>query len=175
MKRLLSILALTLAAPFPAYAQTNWTISEESSPLTGARTIAAVTISRNTIANMLGHAAQASLVVRCGESGVAIFVNWTQVVSYDASNFVGSPKTMAIWRIDDGKVQGNYWDVSSTGTAAGEFRSKNAVKLLSSLAGARKLVVRLTGQQTQDAEFDISGIDQVTARVTAACGVKPKR
>lgn len=173
--RLAPLAMLVTGLPATAQAQAgNWQRTDETSPLTGARTLAAITQSRNPVANMLGHADRASLVVRCGESGIAVFVNWPQVVSYDGRNFVGSVKTLGLWRIDDGKLQANYWDISSTGTAAGEFKSKNAIKLLSSLVGARRLVVRLTGQQTQDAEFDLTGIDEIAAQTAAACGVKLK-
>jgi hypothetical protein len=102
-------------------------------------------------------------------------VNWPQVVKHDGENFAGQLKTFAIWRIDDAKIQANLWDMDSTRTAAGEFKSKNAIKLLTSIASARKLVVRLTGQQTQDAEFDLAGIDKIAADTAGACGVTIKR
>jgi hypothetical protein len=94
------------------------------------------------------------------------------VVSYDSENFVGQPKTFAIWRVDAGKLQSNLWDISSTGTAAGEFKSKNALRLLSTFAGARSLVVRLAGHQAQDAEFDLTGVNQIATETAAACGLK---
>jgi hypothetical protein len=84
----------------------------------------------------------------------------------------GQPKTMAIWRIDDQKLKSNLWDIDTTGTAAGEFKSRSAQKLLASFAGARKLVVRMAGQQVQDAEFDLTGFDAVASEIAAACGMK---
>ena len=158
----------------PAIPSGNWQISEQSSPLTGARSVSAVTQSSNEIANSIGYADRASLVIRCGEGGLAIYVNWTEVVNRDGENFAGSPKTIANWRIDDGKIETNFWDISTTGTAAGEFRHKNALKLISSLVGARKLAVRLSGRMMQDAGFDLTGVDGVIAKVTSACGVRLK-
>jgi hypothetical protein len=169
--------ALALALPAAAAAQTtapdtgHWEVMNQTSPLTGARTVAASIASTNQLANMLGYAERASLVIRCGEGGLAVYVNWPQVVSRDGENVWGSPKTMASWRIDEGKIKVNFWDISSTGTAAGEFKQKNAAKLLASLFGARRLAVRLTGQQTQDAAFDLSGIDKIARDTALACGL----
>lgn len=176
--RLLFAAVFFLAAPVVANAQEQssqppkWEIAEQSSPLTGARSISAVTQSDNEIANSLGYADRASLVLRCGEGGLAIYVNWTEVVNRDGENMAGVPKTLAIWRIDDGKLQSNLWDISSTGTAAGEFKHKNALKLIASLVGARKLAIRLSGRMTQDAGFDLAGVDQIATRVASACGAR---
>jgi hypothetical protein len=49
------------------------------------------------------------------------------------------------------------------------------VKLLAKIVYARKLVVRLTGRQTQDAEFDLTGIERVGTDAAAACGITLKR
>lgn len=182
MTRLLfSVLAFTIVAasaasaqeqtPQPASTTGHWEIVTNSSPLTGARTMAASVESSNELANMLGYAARASLIIRCGESGLAVYVSWPQVVTRDGQNMMGQPKTMASWRIDSEKIKVNLWDVDTTGTAAGEFRHMNALKLLTSLVGARTLVVRLIGRQTQNAAFDLTGIDKVAADVSGACSV----
>lgn len=178
MKRLLiSVLALALSPA--AYGQEvvseapdNWQILEQTSPLTGARSVSALTQSTNEISNSLGYPERASLVMRCGEGGLVIYVNWTEVVNRDGENVAGAPKTLAIWRRDDGKLESNFWDISSTGTAAGEFKHKNATRLISSLMGTHKLAVRLSGRMTQDAGFDLTGVDAVASKVAAACGVR---
>lgn len=170
------MLTSTAIAQTPAPTPGKWEIINQSSPLTGARTTGGSLASSNMLANTLGYEARASLVVRCaGESGLAVYVNWPQVVRYDSTNMMGMPKTMAVWRIDDGKVEANLWDIDSTGTSAGEFQHKNAVKMLARIVYARKLVVRLTGRQTQDAEFDLTGIERVGTDAAAACGITFKR
>lgn len=177
MKRVLTaIAALALSSAATAQPTTSgaWVITNETAALTGARTLAASLDSSNQLLNMLGHPARASLVIRCSEGGLAFYVSWPQVVSFDGKNMMGQPKTMAFWRIDNTKIQGNLWSRDTTGTAAGEFQSKNAGKLIASLIGAHKLAVRLTGQQTQDAEFDLAGVDKIATDVLAACGAKPK-
>lgn len=182
MKRaMLSALALSFSTLAHAQAQPDtptigsWQIVTSSSPLTGARTMVASVESSNQLANMLGYAAKASLIIRCGESGLAVYVSWPQVVSRDGQNMMGQPKTMASWRIDNDKIKVNLWDIDTTGTAAGEFQHKHAGKFLASLLGAHTLAVRLTGQQTQDAAFDITGIDKVAPDAARACGVTLKR
>ena len=170
------MMSSTAIAQAPASAAGKWEIINQSSPLTGARTTGGSLDSSNMLANTLGYETRASLIVRCaGESGLAVFVGWPQVVRYDSTNMMGMPKTMAVWRIDDGKVEANLWDIDSTGTSAGEFQHKNAVKLLAKIVYARKLVVRLTGRQTQDAEFDLTGIERVGTDAAAACGIKLTR
>lgn len=153
------LLSTNAIAQVPVTATPRWTVTDETSPLTGARTLTGSISSQNQIANTLGYPAHAVLAIRCGEGGLAVYVNWTEVVGYHGRNFVGSPKTFATWRIDGSKVESGLWDISSTGTAAGEFGHKNALKLLRSLAQARTLVVRLSGRHTQDAEFDMTGVD----------------
>jgi len=78
---------------------------------------------------------------------------------------------MAVWKIDDGPLKANLWTIANTGAAAGEFASRNALKLLSSIVKANRLVVRLSGRMTQDAAFDLAGIEAVATRVTSACGL----
>jgi len=176
MKRvLLGLVGMSLATALNAQPITKgpgrWEIFQQRSPLTGAGTLGAAVDSSNELSNTLGYPARASFVVRCGDGNLSVFVNWPQVVKYDGQNFAGQIKTFAVWRIDDGTIEGNLWDIDTTMTAAGEFKNKNALKFLKSILGARKLVVRLTGRQTQDAEFDLTGIGKVAADVIAACGM----
>ncbi len=178
MKRVLTaIAALALSSAATAQPATSgaWVITSQTAALTGARTFAATLDSTNELLNMLGRPGRASLVLRCSEGGLAFYVDWPQVVSLDGQNMMGLPKTMAFWKLDSGKIQGNLWSRDTTGTAAGEFQSKNAGKLIASLIGAHKLAVRLTGQQTQDAEFDLAGVDKIATDVLSACGAKPKQ
>jgi len=82
------------------------------------------------------------------------------------------PNVPEVSRIDDGPIKANLWTVSNTGTAAGEFASCNAVTLPSSIFTANRLPVRLSGQTTQDAGFELAGIREVATKVTAACGIQ---
>lgn len=121
---------------------------------------------------MIGRPERASLVLRCSDRTLVVYVNWPEVVKRDGENFAGQPKTMAVWRIDDGPLKANLWTISNTGTAAGEFAGRNALKLLSSILTANRLAVRLSGRMTQDAGFDLAGIQEVATKVTAACGIQ---
>ena len=171
-----AIFAATPAAALQAPAPTSrWMVSDERVPLTGARALTAVLESSNELVSILGNPKRAALVVRCNSGSLAVHVNWVETVNYNGQNMMGQYKTMAMWRIDNGKIEGNLWDIDTTFTAAGEFKNKNALKLLSRLAAARTFVVRLSGRQTQDAEFHIDGIDQIAANAAAACGLTLKR
>lgn len=153
----------------------RWIVTDDRVPLTGARSLAASIPSSNELISILGYPKRASLVVRCNAGNLAVYVNWVETVNYDGRNMMGQLKTMALWRIDDGKIEGNLWDIDTSFTAAGEFKSKNALKLLSRLATAWTFVVRLSGRQTQDAEFHVDGIQQVAANAAAACGMMLKQ
>lgn len=174
LRSLAVAIAALIAAPVHAGQLGGWEVSDKAAPLTGLRVYSGTLTSSNEIANMLGHADHASLVIRCSEGALAVYVNWPQVVTHDGENFAGNPKTLAVWRIDDGKLDANYWDISTSGTAAGEFQPRNAAKFLSRIRAARKLVVRLTGQGTQDAQFDLAQIDMVAAAAAAGCGITLK-
>lgn len=169
---LISIPTAAQEKPAPA---SRWMVSDERVPLTGARALTAVLESSNELVSILGYPKRAALVVRCNSGSLAVHVNWVETVNYDGQNMMGQYKTMAMWRIDNGKIEGNLWDIDTTFTAAGEFKNKNALKLLSRLATARTFVVRLSGRQTQDAEFHIDGIDQIAANAAAVCGMALKR
>ena len=167
------LLALTTQ---PALADPGgWEVNETSSPLTHAVTVSAMVDSTKPLINMIGAAQHASLVLRCSDRVLVVYVNWPEVVSRDSENFAGQPKTTAIWRIDDGKIQSNFWTIADSGVAAGEFATRNAVRLLGTLVGARQLVVRLSGRMTQDAAFDLTGIAEVAPKVAGACGVTFQR
>ncbi|CAD7338274.1 hypothetical protein FIM10_09630 [Sphingomonadales bacterium 56] len=174
MRALVAATAIILATPAAAQtdAHERWNVTSERTPLTGSRFMSAGIESSNRLLNMLGYQARASLTLRCSEGALAVYVNWPQVVSHDGENFFGQTKTMVIWRIDDQKLKSNLWDIDTTGTAAGEFKSRSAQKLLASFAGAKKLVVRMAGQQVQDAEFDLGGFDVVAPEIASACGMK---
>lgn len=150
----------------------GWEVTEDHSPLTNLTSISAILSSSKDLVNMIGRPERASLVLRCSDRALVMYVSWPEVVSRDGENFAGQPKTMAVWRIDDGPIKANLWTISNTGTAAGEFASRNALKLLSSIVTANRLAVRLSGRMTQDAGFDLTGIQEVASKVTAACGIK---
>ncbi|WP_324057355.1 hypothetical protein [Rhizorhapis sp.] len=149
-----------------------WEVTEDRSPLTNFASVSAILSSTKDLVNMIGRPERASLVLRCSDRTLVVYVNWPEVVNRDGENLAGQPKTMAVWRIDDGPIKANLWTISDSGTAAGEFASRNAVKLLSSITTANRLAVRLSGRMTQDAGFDLTGIEEVAAKVTAACGIK---
>lgn len=164
--------ALLSHMPQPALAAPGaWEVNESSSPLTHAITVSAALDSTKPLINMIGTAQNASLVLRCSGRALVIYVNWPEVVNRDSENFAGQPKTMAAWRIDNAPIQVNLWTISDTGTAAGEFATRNAAKLLGTLVHARRLVVRLSGRMTQDAVFDLEGIGEIAPRIAGACGV----
>lgn len=162
---MMSALALCLA--MPATAQTpagRWKWSEDTAALTGAKSITATITSKDMIGNMLGYPERAVLAIHCGEGRINVHVIWSQVLKEGTTNMFGQPKTLVFWRVDDEKIRGSFWDLTTTRTAAGEFKQSNAIKLLSRIAKGKELAVRMTGRETQDASFDLTGIDAVARR-----------
>lgn len=167
---------LVLAAQ-PALAEPGkWQFNESSSALTHAVTMSAVVDSAKPLINMVGASENSSLVLRCSDRTLALYVNWPEVPNYDSRDFfTEQPETLAIWRIDDGAIKNNYWTIADGGTAAGEFGSRGAAKLLTSMLKARLLVVRISGRMTQEAIFDLTGIDELGPRIAGACGITLRR
>lgn len=171
-------LALALSNPAQAAEPPvgRWIVTRDTALLSGAPTIIASLPSTNTLSNAIGLPAEAYLTFRCADGRMSFYVNWPQVLAYNGgTNFLGQPKTIAVWRVDNGKSQGNLWDIDSSWTAAGEFKHKSATKLISSLLAANTLVVRLTGRLTQDAQFDLAGIGTIAPQVARTCGAKLDR
>ena len=162
---------IVLGMPNMAVAEPGgWRVTEYKSPLTNLTTVSAVLDSSNELVNMIGRPERASLVLRCKDQDLVVYVTWPEVVNKDSENFARQPKTLAIWRIEDGAVQSNFWAISDDGTAAGEFASRNADKLIASIFNASKLAVRLSGRMTQDAGFGLTGFNKVATKVAGACG-----
>jgi hypothetical protein len=172
-------LAIGLSSPLyaaPADEAGAWKVTRSVSPLTDAQAVSAQLDSTETLANMIGRPEKASLVLRCRDGVVAVYVIWPEVLSHDSSSaLLNRPESLVLKRIDGGKITAEYWDISEDGAAAGAFASPGALKLLSSIEPAKKLVVRMSGVTTQDASFDLLGIEPVATEIRTTCGaVRPK-
>lgn len=164
---------LAVVGPVQARAEVvgAWTVNETISPLTNAKTLTATTPSTSPVLNQINLPEAAQLVLRCREGTRAAYVAWPQVLSAPyRSALLALPQTMVFKKLDDGPITNEFWIVSDSGASAGGFDNLGAPKIMAALRGAKRLVVRLTGQIQQDAVFDLTGVDDVVARVEAACG-----
>lgn len=178
LKILRSLCAIVIGlSPYAAMAETSstvptWDVTESVVPLTGAASVVAQLPSSNSLNNMIGAPATASLVLRCQEGTLAAYVFWPQVLQISGTSFGGGTyQTMVLWKVDNGEIAVNFWDRSNEGTAAGKFTTGGAKKLIARFAMARQLVVRMTGSGTQDAVFDLGDIQTTANRVGKPCGV----
>jgi len=149
----------------------EWQVTESVTPLTGAASVTAVLPSSNTLTNYIGAADRAELVLRCQDGVLATYVTWPEVLLISGNSLAGDYQTMVLWKIDAGQIAANFWDRSSTGTAAGKFTTGGAVKVIGKLIPAHQLVVRMSGQMTQDAVFDLGDVGGIAARIARPCGV----
>ena len=169
-----AVTAALAAAPATAVCAAEWQTRESVSALTGASDVSVSLSSAVPLSNMIGSPEAATLVFRCSGGGLSAYVVWPQVLAVDATKeFVDTPQTMVLWRVDDTAIRANYWDRSTDGTAAGKFSTGGATKILAPLTSAHKLVVRMTGKTTQDAVFDLGDVAPVIAKIEQACGVSP--
>ena len=156
-------------ATVPTAPDGGWTVNEKVSPLTDQLTVSATHNSNDLVLNTLGRPDTATLVVRCSEGVMATYIAWPDVLENTGSPLGGTSATPVAYRVDDSQIVSEDWSLASGGTSAGAFTTAGATRLLSVMAGKRRLVVRLTGRIEQDAVFDISGIDQVITRMSDAC------
>ena len=173
MRALIAAIAAALALPVVASAQNflgAWQITQSTSPLTNATSISAQVESTELLSNQIGQPEHAALVMSCTEGQLAFFVSWPRVVSHDTeSALLQMPETLALNKVDDGKIKTDFWVISDSGTGAGSFDNIGAPRLIASISAGKRYVVRLGGQ---DASFDIHGADIVAAWLSAACKTK---
>lgn len=156
-------------------AAADWRVDDAVSPLNGSTSVSASLASAQPLINMIGVAQPATLVLRCTDRVLAAYVVWPQVLSIGSTGeLFGTTQTLVVWRIDNNPIAANYWDRSNDGTAAGKFSTGGALKILRRLGSAQTLVVRMTGQITQDAVFALGDVDPIIARVEQACGASGK-
>lgn len=177
-RRAVAVLTTALLMSPSAWAHADelgrWKIDKSVSPLTNLPIFVASIQSDESLRNSIGAPDRAELVVRCKDGTLAVFVSWVQVLNTDIyTPFSGTPQAMVWRRIDGGPIDYAYWDIASGGTAAGAFDSRKATKFLNQLAGSRRLAIRMSSLQgSQDASFDLSGLDQVAAEARSVCGMQ---
>jgi len=164
--------AAPASAPSPRPVPLSWSVTEGTTPLSGAPLVTAILESTQPLINMIGQPQHASLVLRCQEGVLATYVSWPEVLQMNGTTFGGRPQTMVLWSLDSQPIAASFWLRDTSGTATGMFDTKAAVKFLEKLIVARRFVVRLTGQTTQDAVFELGDIETVAGKVGASCGVK---
>lgn len=148
-----------------------WDVATSVSPLTDAKTVAGSLKSVEDLHNMLGYPEKAALILRCSDGQINVYVAWPEVIHQQGeSTFLGLPQSLVLTRIDGGPITSDWWTLSDSRTAAGAFDTRPALKLLSRIEHAHRLVVRMTGETVQDASFDLTGIEAVAASVRATCG-----
>lgn len=148
-----------------------WRVDTSVSPLTDAKSLSGTLNSLEDLHNMLGYPEKASLVLRCQDGQISVYVAWPEVIHQDGeSAFLSLPQALVYTRVDGGPITVDWWTLADSRDAAGGFDTRASLKLLSRIEHAHKLVVRMTGQTIQDASFDLTGIESVAASVRATCG-----
>lgn len=142
--------------------QNSWARHTEESKMDGVTNVTYATRSTSTLRNSIGRDEEAKLVLRCNQRKTEAFIVWPV--------YVGSHDMHQVEiKVDNGKIEKSAWSPSTDGTAV--FRSK-PVNWIKSLAGGKKLIVRLAAYQRipEEVEFDITGIDGATDEIAKTCG-----
>ena len=149
-----------------------WNIERSTVALSGAVRIAATLPSTEPLQNQIGQPERAALILRCSEGVMAAYVAWPQVLSLNGTTFGGRQQTMVLFRVDEAPIRYDFWLRADNGTAAGGFDNRRASHIVGMIINAHRLVVRMTGTETQDAVFDLGDIARVASEVGGACNVR---
>lgn len=102
-----------------------------------------------------------TLILRCSAGKLSAYINWAP--------YIGGDRTNVTWRLDDGKIWNQTWDISSDGMAT---FSPTPLDFMADLEKSRKLVVEITPYRkvTGNSVFDVRGADVIVPRIKSACG-----
>lgn len=139
-----------------------WIISDERSAMDGERSYLAGVQSREPISNSAGLPEAALLSLNCVAGRRTVGIIWPA--------YLGINDAMVRWKFDDGEIQQRSLPVMRGGKTM-VFEGRAADRFIDQVAGARVVVVEVTGYSgQQEAVFDVGGAAEVAATVRAACG-----
>lgn len=156
-----AIMAMQAAAPVPAVDANGWMQDETTSALDGAKTYLAIKAADAPVLNAAGLPDQAMLGVACRSDGVpAVSLAWPA--------FLGVGEVWVDAAVDGGPVRKWTFDVrSNTAFFSG---TGNARRFSQAVRGGSKITVRVHGyNNTQEATFDLAGVQDVLNRARQRC------
>jgi type VI secretion system VasI family protein len=121
---------------------------------------------QETPRNLFGGVKRVSLMMRCLRNRTSVFISFDD---YQVADRIG-----VVWRLDDRQPTSAQWNIASDRKAAGLWDGRGAIPFLKELAGASRLVMRLSlDRSTETYTFDIAGSADEVAEVAAACNWAP--
>lgn len=138
----------------------KWISDIKESKLDNSKTIYFIKKSENELPNQIGKNTPVDLVIRCANNTTETYISWP--------SFLGINDVNVSYKIDDGKINKSYWNVSTDHKAV---FSKNPIKFLKELNNKKILIIQLTPHSfgPQEAEFNLSGIDKVIDKISNEC------
>lgn len=160
-------LGLMGMAPMMAHAEEaapgRWSVDETTSALDDSKTYVATLESANRVPNAIGREETVTLIIRCKGGTLAAYAAWPR--------YFGSDPVAVAWKLDDGPIVHDTWDVSSSGKSLGFFDQGLTLTLIHKLRSAHRLVMQASPYEagSLEAVFDLGGVAEVADHALTAC------
>jgi len=154
----------TLSLPISLPAGTKWTAKINVSKFDDTPGINAYLPANEEVATR-NRSTTPVLVMRCNEGVAALYIDWRI--------YIGTQSTTVQYRIDKAMQEQKTWFISSDHQATGQWNSSSSTPLITELASAQSLLVRITpyGEAPVSTSFDLAGVREVAANVRKACAL----
>ncbi len=142
----------------------GWQVREDVSDFADTISIYATVSSSRLHYDRFGRSQDVFLMVRCQENKTDLIINW--------SEYLGLEQTQVRTRIDEKPPVARPWSISTNHQAT---FAPNPIARLREMKGSRRFLAETVpyGENPVTAEFDVSGIDDVIARVSKGCHWTP--
>ncbi|MGH6896032.1 MAG: type VI secretion system-associated protein TagO [Geminicoccaceae bacterium] len=129
-----------------------------------SRTVQLRTASRQGFLDPYGRLQTPVLAVQCKENTTAAFISW--------DIFLSTYPIDVTYRIDKLPAETRRWNVSSNFEGVGLWTGAESIPFIRWLFGHDRLFVRVTphGENSVEAVFDITGLQEVAQPLMEACG-----
>jgi len=142
-----------------------WQVRDKVSALDGSPDFQANLESDETVTDLLDQPKKAALGLVCDHNGFHFVVVWPDFIDKD----INQSTVVLTWKIDDGTVQRTDWPATTQGLVQAGTTGLDWAREWSA---GKTLIVRVPDKHGgQEATFQLTGLDQVVARVSQMnCG-----
>jgi len=138
----------------------KWEVTEDKSSFDDSSTVAGGLLPTKLSYTGVGDG-EALLILRCSE-------NRTTVV-FSTNMFMTDDTVRVTTRIGDEPAASSLWTRSTNYKAVGLWDGSKAIPFIKKLRNNDKFAVRIEANDRVDAEFNLSNVEEVSAKIGAAC------
>jgi type VI secretion system protein VasI len=138
----------------------TWNVVVDVDKLDGTKRISTIIMSPDKVAISSKRQDWAALGIRCSANKTELRVLWPK--------FLGLRPIQVKWRIDDGPIVTERWNVSSDGTLA---FANNPIDMSKKMFGKKELVTNIEayGESGTTVSFRLSGLEEAIKPIREAC------